>query len=541
MLRPGDANEAAEAWKFAIGLKRNPSTLILSRQPMPTLDRTVYAPASGVQKGAYVLADPKDGKAPEVILMGTGSELNLCVQAFETLKKEGIAARVVSMPCWEQFELQDQAYQDEVLPPSISARVAVEQAATMGWEKYTGRPWRRRRHAHVRRLRAAAIVADEVRLHARKDRRTRQATDRKAEEWSQTRCRVIRQVLGSEAFTLDQPHPRRTRNLAMNPMKDLESCGQSPWLDDLHKTLMSSGELAGLIEKDGLKGLTSNPSIFEKAIGSTHDYDDVLKQMLGEGKADDMTVYETIAIADIQAAADAFRPVYEAAKGADGFVSLEVAPNIANDTEATKKDAKRLWAAVDRPNLMIKIPGTDAGTPAIQATIAEGINVNVTLLFAVKAYEDVAHAYIAGLEELAAKGGDVSRVASVASFFLSRIDSATDAKIAAVKDADPALVAKTKSKIAIANAKRAYQRSKVIFSGPKWEALAAKGAHPQRLLWASTGTKDKALPDTYYVDNIIGRDTVNTMPPATMKAFRDHGPCQQELDRERRRWSRGVA
>ena len=309
----------------------------------------------------------------------------------------------------------------------------------------------------------------------------------------------------------------------MNPMKDLESCGQSPWLDDLHKTLMSSGELAGLIEKDGLKGLTSNPSIFEKAIGSTHDYDDVLKQMLGEGKSDDMTVYETIAIADIQAAADAFRPVYEAADGADGFVSLEVAPNIADDTEATKRDAKRLWAAVDRPNLMIKIPGTDAGTPAIQATIAQGINVNVTLLFAVKAYEDVAHAYIAGLEELAAKGGDVSRVASVASFFLSRIDSAADAKIAALKDADPALVGKTKSKIAIANAKRAYQRSKGIFSGPKWEALAAKGAHPQRLLWASTGTKDKSLPDTYYVDNIIGRDTVNTMPPATMKAFRDHG------------------
>ena len=309
----------------------------------------------------------------------------------------------------------------------------------------------------------------------------------------------------------------------MNPMKELEACGQSPWLDDLHKTLMSSGELAGLIEKDGLKGLTSNPSIFEKAIGSTHEYDDVLKEMLGRGDADDMTVYETIAIADIQAAADAFRGVYEAAHGADGFVSLEVAPNIANDTEATKSDAKRLWAAVDRPNLMIKIPGTDAGTPAIQATIAEGINVNVTLLFAVKAYEDVAQAYIAGLEELAAKGGDVSRVASVASFFLSRIDSAADAKIEALKDADPALVEKTRHKIAIANAKRAYQRGKAIFSGPRWAALAAKGAHPQRLLWASTGTKTKSLPDTYYVDNIIGRDTVNTMPPATLQAFRDHG------------------
>jgi transaldolase len=178
---------------------------------------------------------------------------------------------------------------------------------------------------------------------------------------------------------------------------------------------------------------------------------------------------------------------------------------------------------VHRPNLMIKIPGTDAGTPAIEATIAEGINVNVTLLFAVKAYEDVAQAYIAGLEALAAKGGDVSRVASVASFFLSRIDGVADAKITALKGADPALVEKTLHKVAIANAKRAYQRSKAIFSGPRWEKLAAKGAHPQRLLWASTGTKDKSLPDTYYVDNIIGRDTVNTMPPATMKAFRDHG------------------
>ena len=309
----------------------------------------------------------------------------------------------------------------------------------------------------------------------------------------------------------------------MNPLKDLETCGQSPWLDDLHKTLMSSGELKGLIENDGLKGLTSNPSIFEKAIGSTNDYDDVLSQMLKEGSQDDMTVYETIAIADIQAAADAFRSVYDAAHHNDGFVSLEVAPSIANDTEATKTDAKRLWKAVDRPNLMIKIPGTDSGTPAIEATIAEGINVNVTLLFSVKAYEDVAHAYIAGLKAFADKGGDVSRVASVASFFLSRIDSAADAKIDAVKNADPKLVEATKHKIAIANAKRAYQRSKTIFSGPLWEELAAKGAHPQRLLWASTGTKDKSLPDTYYVDNIIGRDTVNTMPPPTMKAFRDHG------------------
>ena len=278
-----------------------------------------------------------------------------------------------------------------------------------------------------------------------------------------------------------------------------------------------------MIKQDGLKGLTSNPSIFEKAIGSTNDYDDVLKQMLREGKQDDMAVYETIAIADIQAAADCFRPVYDAAGGNDGFVSLEVPPMIANDTDATIAEARRLWKTVDRPNLMIKIPGTDAGTPAVEAAIADGINVNVTLLFAVKAYEDVAHAYARGLTKFAAKGGDLSRVASVASFFLSRIDSAADAKIAALENADPALVERTMRKTAIANAKRAYQRSKAIYAGPAWSALAAKGAHPQRLLWASTGTKDKSLPDTYYVDNIIGRDTVNTMPPATLKAFRDHG------------------
>ncbi len=309
----------------------------------------------------------------------------------------------------------------------------------------------------------------------------------------------------------------------MNPLKELEQCGQSPWLDDLHRKLISSGELAGMIREDGLKGLTSNPSIFEKAIGSTSDYDDLLKQMLHEGQKDDMAVYETIAIADIQAAADCFRPVYDAAHGNDGFVSLEVPPMIANDTDATIAEARRLWKTVDRPNLMIKIPGTDAGTPAVEAAIADGINVNVTLLFAVKAYEDVAHAYLAGLKKFAAKGGDLSRVASVASFFLSRIDSAADAKIAALKNADPALVERTMHKIAIANAKRAYQRSKAIYSGAAWDALAAKGAHPQRLLWASTGTKDKSLPDTYYVDNIIGRDTVNTMPPTTLKAFRDHG------------------
>ncbi len=309
----------------------------------------------------------------------------------------------------------------------------------------------------------------------------------------------------------------------MNALKQLEQCRQSPWLDDLHRSLITSGELKGLIEKDGLKGLTSNPAIFEKAIGDTDDYKDVLKDMLSKGEADDMTVYETIAIADIRSAADLFRPVYDTAHRNDGFVSLEVSPYIANDTAKTIAEAKRLWKAVDRPNLMIKIPGTEAGTPAIRAVIAEGINVNVTLLFSVGAYEKVARAYIDGLLEFTRNGGDPSGVASVASFFLSRIDTAVDKKLDELKGADAGLVSRARGQIAIANAKMAYGKYKNIYAGQGWADLANRGANRQRLLWASTGTKTPALPDTYYVDNLIGVDTVNTMPPETMHAFRDHG------------------
>ncbi len=312
----------------------------------------------------------------------------------------------------------------------------------------------------------------------------------------------------------------------MNALKQLEQCRQSPWLDDLHRTLITSGELDNLIKVDGLKGLTSNPAIFEKAIGDTDDYTDTLKDLLSKGVLDDMGIYENIAIADIQAAADKFRPVYDAAKRHDGFVSLEVSPYIADKTKETIEEARRLWKAVGRENLMIKIPGTEPGTPAIETAISEGINVNVTLLFSVKAYEDVAHAYIRGLKAFGDKGGDVSRVASVASFFLSRIDALVDEKLNALSGADKIKVESLRNRIAIANAKRAYQSFKSIYASAEWTALAAKGAKPQRLLWASTSTKSPSLPDTYYVDTIIGVDTVNTMPPTTLKAFRDHGNAQ---------------
>ena len=319
----------------------------------------------------------------------------------------------------------------------------------------------------------------------------------------------------------------------MNPVRQLESCGQSPWLDDLHRDLIRKGELARLIKEDGLKGMTSNPTIFEKAIGETDEYKDQLEELLGNGQLDDTRIYESLAIEDIQDAADLFRPVYEASGGQDGFVSLEVSPHLANDTQKTIEEVARLWYLVERKNLMVKIPGTKAGIPAVRRAIASGINVNITLLFSIEVYEAVVEAYMSGLEDLIEGGGDASRLASVASFFLSRIDTAVDKHLEGLSDADEALVDKVTDKVAIASAKLGYAKYKVLFSTPRWRALAAKGAKPQRLLWASTSTKKKGLPDTYYVDALVGSDTVNTMPTATLNAFREHGkpdPHALELD-----------
>jgi len=311
----------------------------------------------------------------------------------------------------------------------------------------------------------------------------------------------------------------------MNPLKQLEQCGQSPWLDFVRRSLIQKGELKTLVERDGLKGVTSNPSIFEKAIGESDEYEDDLKSFQSQSDHSISAIYEHLAIGDIRAASEVLRPVYDSTKGRDGFISLECSPYLANDTEATLVEARRLWKGVDRPNLMVKVPGTKEGVPAIRTLIGEGLNINVTLLFGIKAYEDVVEAYISGLEVLAKSGGDLSRVASVASFFVSRIDALIDKKIDAAikKGGDKAGLDALRGKVAIANAKIAYERYKVLFSGPRWEALAAKGARTQRLLWASTSTKNPSYPPTIYVDELIGRDTVNTMPPATMDAFREKG------------------
>ena len=307
----------------------------------------------------------------------------------------------------------------------------------------------------------------------------------------------------------------------MNPLQMLEGCGQSPWLDYLKRSLVASGDLGRMIEQDGIKGVTSNPSIFERAIGGSEEYTAAILAFAEHGAPETSEIYEHLAIEDIRAAADQLAQVYEASRGRDGYISLECSPYLANDTEATITEGLRLWAAVGRPNLMVKVPATPAGIPAIRALTAHGLNVNVTLLFSVAAYETVAEAYISGLEELAGKEGNVAQVASVASFFVSRIDAVVDKKLADLPDRQA--VAALRGKTAIANAKVAYARYKELFAGPRWQALEALGAKSQRLLWASTGVKDPAFKDTMYVEALIGQDTVNTLPPSTMEAFRRHG------------------
>ena len=323
----------------------------------------------------------------------------------------------------------------------------------------------------------------------------------------------------------------------MNPVKALESHGQAIWLDFLARGFIARGDLKKLIESDAVKGVTSNPSIFEKAIGSSDEYDAPITKALQSGDLAVADLFEALAIEDIQHAADVLMPVYEAQNGTDGFVSLEVSPYLALNTEGTINEAQRLWNSVKRPNLMVKVPATSEGVPAIERLIGEGISINVTLLFAQQSYLDVAEAYLKGLETYVAGGGDPSRIASVASFFISRIDAQVDKQLderiaEANHPAEKQRLAALKGKVAIANAKLAYAWYEEFITSARWQALAAKGAQPQRLLWASTGTKNPDYPDTLYLDTLIGKDTVNTVPPKTLDAFRDHGTAAATLGQD---------
>jgi transaldolase len=315
--------------------------------------------------------------------------------------------------------------------------------------------------------------------------------------------------------------------MTTNQLLEIKKYGQSIWMDNLSRDIIQSGELKSLVEEKGICGITSNPAIFEKAIAGNAIYDADIQKGIEAGLPT-YQIYESLAFADIRNACDILRPVYDATNGLDGYVSIEVPPTIAHDTEATIKEARRYYQEIDRENLMIKIPGTEAGLPAFEQVISEGISVNVTLLFSVESYINTAWAYIRGLEKRVAEGKDISKISSVASFFLSRIDTNIDGKIDAklkkgVDDQNvEAKLKAVKGKVAIANAKIAYQEYKKIINDERWKALAAKGANVQRLLWASTSTKDPSYSDVMYVDELIGPDTVNTLPPATIDACADH-------------------
>ncbi|MGE5664140.1 MAG: transaldolase [Deltaproteobacteria bacterium] len=318
-----------------------------------------------------------------------------------------------------------------------------------------------------------------------------------------------------------------------NPLVQMGAMGQSPWLDYIHRGMIASGELARLVSEDGIKGVTSNPTIFEKAISEGHEYDEQIQELAGRDTAV-RAAYTEIAAEDIRRAADVLRPVYDATSGADGFVSLEVEPDLAYDTAKTISRAEELFRTVSRPNVLIKIPATAEGVPAIEKSISLGIPINVTLIFSVKRYEEVAEAYLRGVESRIASGGDPRAVASVASFFVSRVDTAVDKLLEETilrwpgsPKAETAI--SLLGEVAVANARLAYARFEAIFSTPRWRELASKGARVQRPLWASTGTKNPKYPDVKYIEELIGPFTVNTMPPQTMDAFRDHGVVADTL------------
>ncbi|TMC85166.1 MAG: transaldolase [Chloroflexi bacterium] len=319
-----------------------------------------------------------------------------------------------------------------------------------------------------------------------------------------------------------------------NPLLQLKELGQSVWYDNIDRSQLASGQFQRMLDEDGVVGVTANPTIFEKSISAGHAYDEQIDQLIREGKSTN-EIYEALIITDIQTVADVLRPIYEQTNGHDGYVSLEVSPDLAHDTEATLSEVRRFWKMVNRPNLMIKIPGTSEGLPAILQSLTEGINVNITLIFSIDTYRKVADAYISALEKRNAEGKDVSRMASVASFFVSRVDTLVDKmledKIKATSDsAEQQKLKSLEGKAAIANARIVYQEFKRIFNSPRFEKLKQNGAHVQRPLWASTSTKNPAYRDVLYAEELIGPDTVDTMPLETIQNFRDHGQVRLSIE-----------
>ncbi len=468
-----------------------------------------YGTTDGVARGAYVLVDAEGG-VPDVVLMGTGSEVQIAVAARDLLAADDIKARVVSMPCLEWFEEQDEAYRTTVLPPTVKARVSVEAGVKQGWREYVGD------HGRIVSIdRFGAVGRLPTHLHrVRPDRRggRRRGPGQPAH----------RHRLTGPTRPTGPPSTEPWEGSTMSDrLKALADAGVSIWLDDLSRERIETGNLADLVKDSSVVGVTTNPTIFASAIANGERYDEQVRELVAADKPVDEVIFE-LTTEDVRNACDVLAPVATSTKD-DGRVSIEVEPDLANDTDATIASAKALWSAVDRPNVLIKVPATLEGLPAITAVVAEGISVNVTLIFSVERYRAVMDAYLSGLEQARDAGIDLSGIRSVASFFVSRVDSEVDTRLDDIgSDEAKAL----KGKAAVANAVVAYGAFEEVVASDRWKALAADGANAQRPLWASTGVKNPDYPDTLYVTDLVVADTVNTMPEKTMQAFADHGEVE---------------
>ena len=503
VVRPADAAETVAAWEVALQHDDGPVALLLSRQGTPVLDRAEVAPAGELARGGYVLWEAgatgtaNGGSPAQLIMIATGTEVAPTLQAARELHGEGVGVRVVSMPCVELFEAQPDEYREQVLPRAVTTRLAIEPGATLGWWKWVGLDGA----VHgLDRFGASApgkTVLEKFGFDARGIAAAAQRPDRKGDPMSAE---------------------------GQSPLRRLSEFRQSVWVDFLSRESIRGGHLQSLIDDDAVVGATSNPTIFQKAMTTSDAYDEQISEL---GGGDAAQIFWALAERDVQDACDVFRPVWDGGGGRDGYVSLEVDPTLAYDTLTSFREAMRLHEQVDRPNLMVKIPGTKPGVAAIEDVIAKGRSINVTLIFSLARYAEVAESYVRGIERLVAEGGDPSKVASVASFFVSRIDTEADRRLDELGGHD-----ELKGRLAIANARLAYAHYKQVFAGPRWDFLVSKGARPQRVLWASTSTKNPDYPDVLYVEELIGPDTVDTMPEETIRAYQDHGQPEARLERD---------
>lgn len=524
VIRPADANETTQAWVSAMRKEKGPKGLALTRQNVPVLEGTAEKASVGVAKGAYVLVEAS--ASPELILIATGSEVHLAVAAAERLEAEGTPTRVVSAPCLEWFEQQDESYRESVLPREVTARVSIEAGLAMPWHKYTAPFGRQISLEHYGASAPAeelfakfGFTVDNVVAEAKKALEQAPAAG-KVPGWGNTADNNDDTSVSADAASITASASSVTPAQAIDSadadtaLAELAAVGTATWLDDLSRERIVSGNLKELIETKSVLGVTTNPSIFSAAMSKGDSYDADIARLATRDISADQAVYE-LAISDVQNACDILSSVHQRTGGADGRVSIEVDPRISADTDKTLQQARDLWKRVDRNNAMIKIPATPEGLPAITAALAEGISVNVTLIFSVERYREVIQAYKEGIAQARENGLDLSKIHSVASFFVSRIDTEVDKRLEQIGTEE---ARNLRGQAGIANARRAY----ALFI-EEFQNFDVPGAHKQRPLWASTGVKNPDYPADMYVTELAGPDTVNTMPEATLEAVLNSG------------------